>query len=140
VRGKHEKIGFDSTAGWLGYLSKEGQLLIKRFPVAPERPYGEMVVRTLNHTALDRPHKSSVLKLVDMSMCAGQGLTCCVFYYRDRLVELEPIGPLETLAPGAEACFTETWSLFPFAFPDEGQSVDYAAVTAAVDRLDPPRL
>ena len=48
VRGKHEKIGFDSTAGWLGYLSKEGQLLIKRFPVAPERPYGEMAVRTLN--------------------------------------------------------------------------------------------
>jgi hypothetical protein len=47
---------------------------------------------------------TSVLKLVDM--CARQGLTCCVFYYRDRLVELEPIGPLETLAPGAEACFT----------------------------------
>ena len=28
------------------------------------------------------------------------GLTCCVFYFRDRLVELEPIGPLEDLAPG----------------------------------------
>ena len=55
MRGKHEKIGFDSTAGWLGYLSKEGQLLIKRFPVVPERPYGEMVVRKLNHAALDRP-------------------------------------------------------------------------------------
>ena len=29
--------------------------------------------------------------------CRAPGLTCCVFYYRDRLVELEPIGPLENL-------------------------------------------
>ena len=111
-RRAHEKIGFDSDAGWLGYLSKDGQLLVKRFAVHPERPYGEMA-----------------------------GLTCCVFYYRDRLVELEPIGPLENLAPGEEASFVEHWSLLPFPFPQgANEIVDLEAVKSAVDSLAPPRL
>ena len=38
-------------------------MLVKRFGVDAARVYGEMA-----------------------------GLTCCVFYYRDRVVELEPIG------------------------------------------------
>jgi hypothetical protein len=111
-REAHEKIGFDSNVGWLAYLSKEGQLLVKRFVVHSDRPYGEMA-----------------------------GLTCCIFYYRDRLVELEPIGPLENLAPGEEASFAEHWSLLSFPFPQgEGETVDAEAVKSAVDGLAPPRL
>ena len=39
----HEKIGMDSTAGWMAYLSKAGNLLVKRFSVDPTRVYGEML-------------------------------------------------------------------------------------------------
>jgi len=34
-------------------------------------------------------------------------------YCDDRIVELETLGPLETLAPGAAAYLTETWELYP---------------------------
>jgi hypothetical protein len=61
-----EKIGFDSTAGWIAYAAKSNLLLVKRFAARADLPYGEML-----------------------------GLTFSAFYYRDRLVELEPIGPLE---------------------------------------------
>jgi hypothetical protein len=69
------------------------------------------------------------------------GLTCCVFYYQDRLAELEPIGPLENLGPGEEASFTEHWSLLPFTFPVAGQDLDLGAVRALVAGLPaPPKL
>ena len=111
-REAHEKIGFDSDVGWLAYLSKEGQLLVKRFAVHSDRVYGEMA-----------------------------GLTCCVWSYRDRLVGLVPIGPLVYLAPDVGASFVEHGSLLPFPFPQgEGETVDAEAVKSAVDGLAPPRL
>eukprot|EP01052_Picozoa_sp_SAG31_P015019 SAG31_NODE_953_length_10799_cov_4.245657_10_plen_110_part_00 len=83
------------------------------FDVAVDRPYGELA-----------------------------GLTCCAFYYRDRLVELEPIGPLETLRPGEMASFSETWSILPSpveAVGDVGDlsSAGLAAIEKAVEGLDP---
>lgn len=64
------------------------------------------------------------------------GLTCCIFYYKDRLVELEPIGPLEELGPGGVASYTETWTLAHFPFPGAGEVVDLAAVTAIATGTD----
>ena len=77
------------------YLSRDGELFVKRFAVDPARVYGEVA-----------------------------GLTCCIFYYRDRLAEIEPIGPLEHLRPGQSASFTEHWSLVPFEFPANGTDLD----------------
>ena len=102
----NEKLGWDSTAGWLAYLAKSNMLLVKRFAVSPDRTYGEML-----------------------------GLTVSVFYYRDRLVELEPIGPLEELRQGESAAFTETWSLLDYDFPDAGTDVDLAELKATVKGL-----
>ena len=102
------KIGFDTDEGWMGYLSKENLLFVKQFPAPPKATYGEML-----------------------------GLTCCVFYWQDRLVELEPIGPLEELQPGQTASFTETWAIHDFQ-TDEGGAVDLAAVAAAAAAIAPP--
>ena len=73
---------------------REGQLLVKRFAVDPKRPYGPPFPSP--------PPPRWVLSGCSCGLRTGEmaGLTCCVFYFRDRLVELEPIGPLEDLAPG----------------------------------------
>ena len=49
--------------------------------------------------------------------------------------EQEPIGPRETIQPGAEAVFTEEWHLLPMAFPGDGEEVDLAAFTHTVETL-----
>lgn len=62
---KHEKIGMDSSAGWMAYLSRRDTLFVKRFSVETTRVYGEMA-----------------------------GLTCCVFYYRCALGNRhDPLAP-----------------------------------------------
>jgi hypothetical protein len=50
-------------------------------------------------------------------------------------VELEPIGPLETLSQGQEASFTEHWTLHAHAFPAPGEDVDLARVKGVVAAL-----
>lgn len=102
---QHPKLCFDSTAGWLAYLLPPGLLFVKRWPVFPARPYGELGNFTLS-------------------------LWC----WRDRLCELEPIGPQEVLAPGASASFTEDWWLFPHPFPARRDALDLAALTDRVER------
>lgn len=82
------KLGMDSAAGWFAYLMRNNLLFIKRYPVYPDRVYGEMA-----------------------------GLTISIWYFKDEMCELEPIGPREMLAPGASASFTEAWELFPCRFP-----------------------
>lgn len=89
------KLGFDSHAGWLAYLAPTDQLFVKRFPTFPERSYNELA-----------------------------GLTVSVWYPEKDLVELEPIGPAENLAPGEKADFTEDWYLLPYAFPAESRQID----------------
>ena len=64
------------------------QLFIKKFPVYPERVYGDMA-----------------------------GNTVSVWYDKDKLCEIEPMGPLEIIAPGGEASFTEHWYLFDYKYP-----------------------
>jgi hypothetical protein len=90
----HPKLGLDSAAGWFCYLMRNDLMLIKRYPVYPDRVYSEMA-----------------------------GLTISIWYYKNLMCELEPIGPREILAPGASASFTEEWELMPYDFPKAGEEV-----------------
>jgi hypothetical protein len=102
---RHSKQGFDSAEGCIAYLTRDHLLFVKRFPVYPDRVYNEMA-----------------------------GLTISIWYYQNRICEIEPIGPAERLAPRQEASFTETWWLFPWRFPDNPAAVDSAAVMDFVDK------
>lgn len=92
------KFGLDSSAGWLAYITRRNLLFVKRFSVYPERVYGEMAA-----------------------------LTISIWYYKEKVCELEPIGPREIIKPGKSASFTEDWWLLPYDFPQEGKSVDLDA-------------
>jgi len=81
------KIVTDTDRGWLAYLTLDNQLFIKKYPVYPSRVYGEMAAST-----------------------------ACV-YYKPLYCEIEPIGPMETIAPGKEVSFTEYWYLFDCNYP-----------------------
>lgn len=98
------KLGFDSTAGWLAYLMPGDVLFVKRFPVFPDRVYNEVA-----------------------------GLTSCIYYPRERVCEIEPIGPRERLAPGESAAFTEEWSLLPCPFPAPGTAPDVDEIVRLVE-------
>ena len=81
------KIVTDSYAGWLAYITRDNQLFVKKYPVFPLRNYGEIAAST-----------------------------ACVFY-KELMCEIEPIGPMETIAPGKEVSFTEYWYLFNYSYP-----------------------
>ena len=99
------KLGFDSYAGWLGYLMPNDALFVKRFATYPDRVYNE-----------------------------AAGLTLSVWYPTGPRIELEPIGPRERLKPGESASFTEEWSLLPHPFPKEGQQVDLKHLSEQVKK------
>ena len=79
--------------------------ILKKFKVDPDRVYNEMAAITLS-----------------------------IWYFRDKVCELEPIGPMELLAPGACAAFTEEWWLVPYAFPALRAAVDLQDVVQVVRR------
>lgn len=90
------KLGMDSTAGWLACQEPNGLLFVKKFPTFPDRVYNEVA-----------------------------GLTISVWYPQDKpVIELEPIGPRERLAPGESASFTETWFLLSKPFPSDPNQVN----------------
>ena len=97
------KLGFDSQAGWLGYLMPNGTLFVKRFTTYPDRVYSE-----------------------------AAGLTLSVWYPTGPRIELEPIGPRERLRPGESAAFTEEWWLLKFPFPKEGEQIDLKELSERV--------
>ena len=97
---KFPKLGMDSAAGWFSYLTRSNLLFTKKYPVYPERVYGEMA-----------------------------GLTISIWYFKNAMCELEPIGPREILAPGASASYTDEWSLTPHRYPAAGETVDLKAVS-----------
>jgi hypothetical protein len=100
------KLGLDTMAGWFAYLMPNNLLFVKQFPTYPDRVYNEIA-----------------------------GLTLSLWYFRDRVCELEPIGPRELLAPGESASFTETWALAPYVFPEPRSAVDPDDVRSVVDTL-----
>jgi len=97
------KFGVDSYAGWLAYLAPGDLLFVKRFPVHPERPYGEVAAYTVS-----------------------------IWYDGRRVCELEPIGPTEVLEPGESASFTEEWWLLDYDFPGDPEDDDPRRVAAFV--------
>jgi hypothetical protein len=103
------KLGFDSYAGWLGYLMPNNKLFVKRFRTYPDRVYNE-----------------------------AAGLTLSVWYPEGPRIELEPIGPRERLAPGAEASFTEEWWLLDHPFPKPSEQIDLAKLAKQVESETKP--
>ena len=97
------KLGFDSHAGWLGYLMPGDLLFVKRFRTEPDRVYNE-----------------------------AAGLTLSIWYPEGPRIELEPIGPRERLQPGERASFTETWTIHSHPFPKIGEQVDLKKLAAQV--------
>ena len=101
---KFPKLGFDSHAGWMAYASPTDQLFIKRYDTFPDRAYNEV-----------------------------GALTASVWYPANKpMVELEPIGPAENLAPGQSGSFTEEWYLVEHPFPADG--VDMKKVRQRVEQ------
>lgn len=99
------KLGFDTYAGWLGYVLPNDTLFVKRFPTYPDRVYNE-----------------------------AAGLTLSVWYPTGPQIELEPIGPRERLKPGESASFTEEWWLLSYPFPKKGQRLDLKALAGQVEK------
>ena len=102
---EYPKLCMDSQAGWLAYLTQADRLFVKRFPVYPGRMYSDIVAATVS-----------------------------VWYFEDKLCELEPIGPEEHLAPGESASFTEDWWILPYKFPERRDALDLAAIADLVER------
>lgn len=102
----HAKLGFDSYAGEILYLAPNDLMFVKRFRTHPNRVYNE-----------------------------AAGLTISVWYPDREMVELEPIGPRERLAPGESASFTEHWYLGDYEFPGTTDSVDLPKLRRAADAL-----
>ena len=84
------KFVMDAAKGWLAYISKDDQLFIKTFPVEPEGYYGDV---------------------------AGNNVS--VWYYKDKVVEIEPMSPWKTIPPGNCYSFTENWYLYDYPYPDD---------------------
>jgi hypothetical protein len=101
----HPKLGMDSTRGWFAYLMPNDLMFVKRFQVDPNRVYNE-----------------------------AAGLTISIWYPPGKRVELEPIGPRETLRPGEAASFTEHWYLLDYDFPRDRNNVALKQVANCVER------
>ncbi len=97
------KLGFDTYAGWLAYVMPNDKVFVKRFATYPDRVYNE-----------------------------AAGLTLSVWYPTGPRIELEPIGPRETLKPGESAAFTEEWWLLSHPFPQKGQQINLKALTEQI--------
>ncbi len=102
---KLPKFMTDGTAGWLGYLTKDNQLFIKTYPVYPNQIYGEMA--------------------------AG---TASVYYFKEEYCEIEPIGPMESIAPGKEVSFTEQWYLVDYDYPKD-KNTDVINLQSAIYKI-----
>jgi hypothetical protein len=99
------KLGFDSHAGWVAYLTPQNQLFVHKYPVFPDRVYAEATGMNLS---LWYPEASRV--------------PAC---------EIEPIGPMETLQPNQQASFTVDWWLLESKFPPDG-NIDAELIAAQV--------
>ncbi len=99
------KLGMDSHAGWFVYLMRNDVMFVKCFPTYPDRAYNEVAA-----------------------------LTISIWYNKDVVCELEPIGPMENIAPGDSAHFSEEWFLLPFDFPADGVQADLEAVKKIVEQ------
>jgi hypothetical protein len=84
---------------------KNDLMFVKRFPTYPSRVYNEMAA-----------------------------LTVAIWYFKDLMCELEPIGPMERIAPGQSAAFTEVWWLLPCKSPLDAGKVEPDEISRIVER------
>ena len=117
-----DPVGPTETGGfsraWLGYLMRNDMLFVKRFPVYPGRNYGEACAASLSlyyYPFVEDRQKPPEQRPLLIDFC-----------------ELEPMGPLEVLAPGAAASYSEDWWLLPYSFPPAGQDLDLKGVEKLV--------
>ena len=97
------KFGIDSYAGWFSYITRDNMMFVKKFPVYPDRVYGELAAYTIS-----------------------------LWYFEDTMCELEPIGPRETIPPGGRSSFTEDWWLLPYQYPED-KTVDLDHLSQLVE-------
>ena len=97
------QIGLDSYDGWLGYITRNDLLFIKKFPMYPDRIYSDMAATTV-----------------------------MIYYYKDKMCELEPMGPQENIKPGKSASYTEDWWLMPYTYPKEGTGINPSEIKELV--------
>ena len=102
---RQPKLGMDSYAGWLCYLTTNDLMFVKRFPTYPDRVYNEVAAITIS-----------------------------IWYFKDIMCELEPIGPMENIKPGQSASFTETWWLLPHEFPQDRTQVNTGQIADMIRR------
>jgi hypothetical protein len=100
---KADKLGFDTKTDWFAYAEPNDLLFLKRYPVDPDGEYADV-----------------------------EGMTISLYMPDNRLCELEPIGPIATLAQGQEASFTEDWWLLDFPFPGDDRTLDLEALKVCV--------
>jgi hypothetical protein len=84
------KFVMDNDEGWLAYAAPNNLLFVKKYPIYPNRVYGEVTAATSS-----------------------------IWYFKDTMVEIEPIGPLEVLQPNESFSFTEDWWLMEYDFPTD---------------------
>lgn len=97
------QLALDSYDGWMAYITRNNLLFVKKFPMYPDRVYSDMAATTV-----------------------------VIWYYKDMMCELEPMGPRETLKPGKSASYTEDWWLYTYQYPQEGSAVDLEALQKLV--------
>lgn len=94
----------DTYAGWFAYITRSNLIFVKKFPMYPERLYGEVNCSTV-----------------------------VAWYNKTQMCELEPIGPKEQIKPGKSVSYTEDWWLFPYQYPADGNA-DLQDVTKLVKK------
>jgi len=116
----YSKFMLDTEPGALAYLNRDGLLFVKKWPVYPERAYGEMCAATLSlyyYPFIEDRKKPAAERGLSVDFC-----------------ELEPIGPMELLKPRQSSSFTEDWWLVSFPFPAASKDVNLDAVTRVMEK------
>jgi hypothetical protein len=103
---KLPKLVFDSDKGWLAYLTKDDLLFVKTYDYNKSYEYGEMAAVPLS-----------------------------IWYFENKVVELEPMGPWKWIDPKGESSFSETWHLLSYNYP-KNKEVDVMKINAIVKALD----
>lgn len=90
-----QKIDLDLAYGWAGYFVDD-LYFTKTFPVFDEKVYADVT-----------------------------GANFSIWYNKDQMVEIEPVGPLEKIEPDSSVSFTETWNLKKYPPLKKGEGVAF---------------
>ena len=102
---ENPKIITDGSEGWLAYITQDNQLFIKKFEIFEDKVYGEMT-----------------------------GATVSIWYNKEGICEIEPIGPWEWIEPGKSISFTENWYLMDYEYP-VNKNADLNEIKKIVEKL-----